>query len=91
MSQFTALISLYYLCDQAAATRGLDADEVTRCMANYERLKMHFVEKPHARQGSPARAAQIREGYAGFKAWEAANSTLVADLRARARAHLGRD
>lgn len=89
MTAFQTLITLYYLCDQTAAMRGLSKQEVTQCMANYERLKMHFVETPHAPLGSVERAAQIRAGYAGFKAWEAANTEAVASLRATARRRIG--
>lgn len=85
MSPLVAMLSLYYLCDHVAATRGLDPVEVARCMANYERLKMSFVEGPPARLGSPERAAQIRVGYQGFKAWEAAHPDEVARLRAEGR------
>ena len=91
MNTVTAMLTLYYLCDQAAALRGLTAQEVDRCMANYERLKLEFVDTPPAPLGSKERAAQIRLGYAGFKAWEAANAELVAEMRAEARRRLRGD
>jgi hypothetical protein len=89
MTQILALLSFYYLCDQAAATRGLAPHEVARCMATYERMKLEFIDEEPARIGTPARVRQSRLGYRGFKAWEAANPDLVRDMRAEARAVLG--
>ena len=89
MTPLLTLLGLYYLCDQAAAHRGLAPGEVARCMAHYEALKLEFIPEEPARPGSAERAAQIRRGYAGFKQWEAANAALVADLRAQARDRLG--
>jgi hypothetical protein len=88
MSQILSLLTLYYLCDQAAAVRGLTADEVDHCMANYEVLKLEFIDEPPARLGSAERAAQIRLGYQGFKAWEAANADRVQQMRDTARRDL---
>lgn len=88
MPEFMTILSLYYMCDQAAAMRGLNAEEVARCMANYEQLKMEFVDEPHARLGSVERAAQIRLGYRRLKSWENENAELVQELRQDARSYL---
>ncbi len=89
MSPILPLLTVYYLCDQAAAIRGLSSHEVTTCMQNYEQLKLEFIDEDPARLGSVERAAQVRQGYAGFKAWEAANADLVVQMRAEARETLG--
>ncbi len=88
MTHIVGLLTLYYLCDQAAAIRGLTAEEVTNCMANYEQLKLEFIDENPAPLGSRERAAQIRLGYRGFKAWERANEDWVRDMRAKARVEL---
>ncbi|MDA7426356.1 hypothetical protein [Thalassococcus lentus] len=89
MTNFLAMMTLYYMCDQAAAFRGLTPDEVTNCMANYERMKLEFIDERPAALGSAERAKQIRLGYRGFKAWEAANPELVLQMRQEARIALG--
>ncbi|MGH1412821.1 MAG: hypothetical protein ACRBB0_04975 [Pelagimonas sp.] len=88
MTHMMTLLSLYYLCDQAAATRGLTREEVQNCMANYEQLKQEFVQEAPAPLGSPERAAQNRLGYRSFKSWEDSNSATVQELRAQARIRL---
>lgn len=88
MTQILALLTLYYACDQAAAHRGLHGPEVTSCMANYEVLKLAFIDEAPAPLGSPERAAQIRLGYTGFKLWEAENADLVEEMREQARDRL---
>ena len=90
MSQLLSLLAAYYLCDQAAALRALNAAEVSACMAHYERIKQEFLDEPPARVGTPERVAQNRLGYAGFKAWEAANPDIVRELRAYAQLRLQR-
>ncbi len=90
MTSIMSLLSLYYMCDQAAALRGLTREEVTQCMANYERLKLEFIDETPAPLGSSERAAQIRLGYRGFKSWEEANADLVQEMRAKARRDLGK-
>ncbi len=89
MSPFLTMVTLYYLCDQAAAHRGMSPSEVAQCMANYEALKLEFIDEDPARVGSVERAAQNRLGYRGFKAWEAANPVMVSEMRRRARLQLG--
>ncbi|MCC1494341.1 hypothetical protein [Cognatishimia sp. F0-27] len=89
MSSLIAMLSLYYLCDQAAAHGNLSPAEVTRCMANYDAIKLEFIDEAPARVGTPERAAQNRLGYAGFKAWEAINDDLVREMRRDARSRLG--
>ena len=88
MTEFLALLALHYICDHAAATRGLSPAEVSHCMANYETIKHGFIDEPLATLGTPERAAQNRAGYAGFKAWEADNAALVDELRAYAQLRL---
>jgi len=88
MTPIKTLLTLYYLCDQAAALRVLSAHEVAMCMENYDRLKLAFIDEPPARTGTRERAAQNVLGYRGFKAWEAANPDAVATLRQSARAQV---
>lgn len=88
MSNLIALVSLYYMCDQAAAQRVMTAFEVSRCMATYEQIKLEFIDETPAALGSVERAAQSRLGYRGFKAWEAAHPDLVRRLRSEARVAL---
>lgn len=88
MSQILPLLSLYYLCDLAAAERWMNKEEVDRCMANYNELKLEFIDETPAPLGTPERAAQNLLGYRGLKAWEAANPELVEELRAEARLRL---
>jgi len=89
MTQIMTLMAFYYMCDQAAAHGTLNNAEFQNCMANYETIKLEFIDETPAPRGSVERAAQIRLGYVGFKAWEAANSDLVTRMRAKARAELG--
>ncbi|SHI04843.1 hypothetical protein [Marivita hallyeonensis] len=88
MSPILKLLAFYYLCDQAAATQVLSSGDVATCMANYNQIKLEFIDEVPAPLGTPARAAQNRLGYAGFKAWEAANPDLVEELRAKAQLDL---
>ncbi|CUH78560.1 hypothetical protein [Tropicibacter naphthalenivorans] len=88
MSPFLTILGLYYLCDQTAIQRPLAAHEVATCMANYEQLKLEFVDDELAQVGTPARAAQVRQGYARFKAWEAENPATVRAMRQTARAQM---
>lgn len=90
MQPLIALLSLYYLCDQAAAAQGLAPPQVRRCMSIYEAVKRRFADAPLAPSGTPARAAQTRQAYAAFKAWEEDHPALVAALKAEARARLDR-
>ena len=90
MSPLLNLLSFYYLCDQAAAQQVLSASDVADCMANYDRIKLEFIDQAPAPMGSAERAAQNRLGYVGFKLWEAANPDLVQEFRAKAQGRLMR-
>ena len=84
MTALQTLLAFYYLCDQAAAQQVLNRGDVDACMANYNELKLTFIDEMPAPIGGHERAAQNRLGYVGFKAWEQANPDLVAEYRARA-------
>lgn len=90
MSPILNFLPFYYLCDQAAAQQVLSASDVADCMANYDRIKLEFIDQAPAPVGSPERAAQNRLGYIGFKSWEAANPDLVQEFRAKAQGDLMR-
>lgn len=82
MQTFLQLLSIYYMCDVAAALRPLDFEEVVGCTATYELVKQHFApEFDLAPHGTPERVAQNRAAYLGFRAWQDENADLVADLR----------
>lgn len=82
MTEFLAILSIYYMCDAAAATRALTAEEVSFCTQRYEAVKNHFRDDEQAIPGTPEYAAETRAAYEEFKNWEAANPDLVARLRA---------
>ncbi|MEM9975347.1 MAG: hypothetical protein AAF771_14305 [Pseudomonadota bacterium] len=89
MGEFIAILTIYYMCDSVAGTRPLAGDELNACSAAYEEVKTYFIEEfelaPH---GSLERFEQNRQGYLGFKAWEAENAELVSKLRHNADAEV---
>lgn len=87
MTEFLRLLAFYYLCDSTAAIRPMTAAEVAACMGTYEAVKTYFYKPGEmAPRGTTERGAQNRYAYAGFKAWEAENASLVAEMKAQARA-----
>ncbi|WP_224825480.1 hypothetical protein [Cognatishimia sp. MH4019] len=85
MSDFLAVLALYYICDSTAALRPMSGEEVLRCTQTYETVKTYFVPSfDLAPRGSLARFEQMQHGYLGFKSWEADNPDIVADLRQKA-------
>lgn len=75
----------HYICNETAARVMMDEQSAQLCALNYTNLKLQFVEDgPNLEQFltlSPVeRAAFMREGYAGFKAWEEENAALSASL-----------
>lgn len=78
MSELFRVLVLYYACDIAAAERHLTRPEWTVCMGYYAEVKRHFA-------GDVTGPQAHRQGYLGFKAWEAENPGVVADLRARSQ------
>ncbi|MBS0124808.1 hypothetical protein [Thetidibacter halocola] len=89
MIDLLRLLSLYYLCDETAARRVLDAAEAEGCVALYESVKQRFSDAPPAPEGRAEQVEQRRAAYRGFKAWEAGNPELVQELRGAARTRLG--
>jgi len=90
VTEFLKLLAIYYMCDSAASTRPLTAEELIGCQRSYEMVKTYFS----GLEGEgPLTAHQIaarnRAAYAGFKAWETDNAILVANMRKQARAELG--
>ncbi len=89
MGEFIAILTIYYMCDSVAGTRPLAGDELNACSAAYDGVKTYFIEDFElAPRGSLARFEQNRQGYLGFKAWEADNSELVTKLRSEAEAEV---
>lgn len=78
MTDLLRLLSLFYACDVAAETTFPTPDEWARCMGHYHAVKAHFAGDLTGPQ------AQI-EGYRRWKAWEAENALLVAELRSQFR------
>lgn len=76
MSEFVAILALYYVCDSAAATNTLSHAEVMECMTHYDAVKSYFAA-PDSTASSPQTA------YLDFKQWERANPRIVAELRSR--------
>lgn len=86
MSDFMALLELYYACDIAAATRALDTVEVTLCLDHYAAVKSYFAPlEPLADVGTHERADQERLAFSAFKSWETEHSEVVEALRASIR------
>lgn len=86
MSEFLALLLAYYTCDAAAQTQEPLGDERLACVETYEAVKGWFAPLDPAPVGTAEYGAQRIETYRAFRAWEAANPDLVAELRAEARA-----
>jgi len=86
MVQFLALLLAYYTCDAAAQSQEPLGSERLACMATYEEVKGWFAPLDPAPFGTPAYGAERIATYRAFRAWEAANAALVAELRAEARA-----
>ncbi|MEL7212906.1 MAG: hypothetical protein AAGK92_09610 [Pseudomonadota bacterium] len=85
MSDFLAILALYYICDSTAALRPMSGEEIRRCTDTYETVKTYFVPSfDLAPPGSLARFEQMQKGYLGFKSWEADNPDIVAHLRQEA-------
>jgi hypothetical protein len=78
MSELLRVLVLYYACDAAATERHPTPAEWARCMGHYADIKRHFAQGETGPDGN-------RVGYLGFKAWEAENPSLVADLRRRSQ------
>ncbi|WP_430449343.1 hypothetical protein [Rhodophyticola sp.] len=85
MSEFLAVLALYYACDATAATRPMSPQEMQACTATYDTVKTYFVTGfDLAPRGTLERFAQMTAAYAAFKDWEDSNSDLVAAMRADA-------
>lgn len=85
MSEFLAILALYYICDSVASVRPMSGEELLHCTKAYETVKTYFVpDFDLAPPGSLARFEQMRHGYLGFKAWEADNPVLVETMRQEA-------
>lgn len=84
MTTLFTMLMLHYLCDQTANMRALSHGEAAYCMENYQAIKLSFINAEAPAQDTNVRAVQNRQAYARFKAWEAANPEMVADLKSRA-------
>ena len=85
MTEFLKLLAVYYMCDQAAMIRPLTPEEYMGCQRTYEAVKVYFSGLDDPESPTLAQiAAQKRDAYAGFKAWEAENAGLVAKMKAEA-------
>lgn len=82
MPDFLAALALYYLCDVTAATHGLTQTQMSRCMQTYELVKNSFAPD------DPDLGTRNVSAYTAFKAWEAQNHALVAQLRMQAHQHI---
>ena len=87
MTEFIALLTLYYGCDALVSVRplSLNPEDLGRCMGVYEAVKSEFSEGPLPPPGTRDAEAQRRQAYAAFKAWELDNGDLVTTLRQEAR------
>ncbi len=85
-----SILMLYYMCDAIVVHRplSLSPPELAECIGYYEAVKAEFSEGPLQPPGKAEAEAQRRAAYAAFKAWEADNETLVATMRAQARARV---
>ena len=92
LSDFIALLTLYYTCDALVVHRplSLNPEELAQCMGYYEAVKAEFADGPLAPPGTRTAEAQRRAAYAAFKAWELENGTLVTTLRENAMAEVRR-
>ncbi len=82
MSEFLAILALYYMCDATAVTRPMSMEEVQACTQTYDSVKTYFVpDFDLAPEGSLARFEQMTEAYVAFRAWQAANPDLVTEMR----------
>lgn len=85
MSEFLAILALYYLCDATAVMRPMSMEEVQACTRTYDAVKTYFVaEFDLAPPGSLERFQQMNDAYIAFSAWQAANPDLVAEMRQQA-------
>lgn len=83
MTPLMTLLAAHYLCEAAAETGALDASAMRLCMENYTQVKQHFAA-PAPDMSADSPGARNLAAYAAFKAWEAANPALVAELRRKA-------
>ena len=85
MTEFLKLLAVYYMCDQAAMVRPLTPEEYMGCQRTYETVKSYFSGLDGPESPTLAQiAARNQNAYAGFKAWEAENAGLVAEMKAEA-------
>lgn len=78
MTELLSLLNLFYACDIAAETRFPTPQEWATCMGYYAQIKALFAPELSGPE------AQM-EGYLRWKAWEAENAALVAEMRENAR------
>lgn len=87
------LVYAHYRCDAEMTNRRLSRDETALCGELYTRLKLYFVRdtdwERYKMIDVRSQSAASRRGYLAFKNWEAGNSTLVADLEAKAKIRSG--
>ena len=81
MTEFLAILTLYYACSVAAETRPLSHAELVQCTATYNSVKHHFLPEDTG--------AGRHDAYLGFKRWEQDNPALVAQAEQAARRQLG--
>jgi hypothetical protein len=95
MSVIQALLTSYYLCDAAASHGALDTTAILHCIGVYQSVKAQFLtEEELAALGADPLGFGGEQGqvaYRRFSAWETANPTIVARLRAEAEARLRRE
>ena len=80
MTDFLAMMALYYACSGEAEFGRLTQQERFACNALYQDVKRAFLDEQALERMSPQDHAL---GYARFKAWEHENAGLVAELKRR--------
>ena len=81
MEDFVALITIYYECSALAEAHVLTQTERFACNETYQQAKRLFLDGPLAEPGSILTREQNTQAFLLFKAWEADNAALVAQLK----------
>jgi hypothetical protein len=83
MMELVTLLAVYYTCAEEAAHGRLTQTQRFACNETYQQAKNIFLDAEYRIPGTYIPPAANVAAYRRFKAWEAENADLVADLKGR--------
>lgn len=89
MSEFLAVLAVFYMCNASAEVRVLSAGEAVACNGAFEMVKAHFARAPPPGTSRSSKPNVHDTGaYLAFKRWEIDNAELVEEMQREARFEL---